>query len=389
MLDVNGLFPVNYEQSRDRFKSEFSMVKRFWPEASLSTHAVHGDESTTIDWMVAPPTHDYRHLLICTTGQHGIEGYVGSGMLQILLEEFVPQINPHENGLLLVHAINPWGMKHKRRTNSNNVDLNRNFFWMSPGGSSEASWNRDINPDYVRLEGFLNPVRPLGKLGWSKFLFGLRFFYTVVSKGPTALRNASLLGQYRSRQGVYFGGDGRQEEVQVMTDLYQTCIKPYDRILHLDMHTGFGLQYQMGVVNSPLEPRESSDLEEAFDYPRVLKANPGETYTINGDMIDYMYDMVKNKYPKKHLYATSFEFGTIGLSLAASVKSLRTMVWENQIYWNGAKNSSDKTQASRDFQEMFFPSEDQWRAEAVADARRAFTGILRAEGLIPSGDRQV
>ena len=387
MSDIDALFPTDYEQSRDRFRNEFSLVMRFWPDASLSNQPVDGDESTTIDWMYAPPIRDYRHLLIFTTGLHGIEGYVGSGMLQILLEEFVPQIDPRTTGLLLVHAMNPWGMKHKRRTNGNNVDLNRNFFWRSPEDSSGTSWDRAVNPDYAQLEGLLNPACPLGKFGLSKFLFGLRFFQTVVSKGPAALRKASLLGQYRSPQGIYYGGRDCQEEVEVMMDLYQTCIKPYDRIVHLDMHTGFGLQYQMGIVNSPLEPRECSDLEEAFDYPRVLKANPGETYTISGDMIDYMYNMVQNKYPSKYLYATSLEFGTIGLSLSASVRSLRTAVWENQVYWNGAKNPSDRTQALKDYQEMFFPSEDQWRAEAVADARRAFTGILQAEGLISPIDR--
>ncbi len=188
MSDMDALFPVNYEQSRDRFRDEFSMVMRFWPDAALSKHAIDGGESTTIDWMYAPPTHDYRHLLIFTTGQHGIEGYVGSGMLQILLEEFVPQIDPHTTGLLLVHAINPWGMKHKRRTNSSNVDLNRNFFWSSPDDSSASSWDRDVNPDYAQLEGLLNPARPLGKIGWSKFVFGLKFFQMVISKGPAALR---------------------------------------------------------------------------------------------------------------------------------------------------------------------------------------------------------
>jgi len=385
MSDIDALFPTSYEISRERFRRDLNLVRLHWPDAELGHHPVGGDKNTTIDWILAPASDTRHKILILTTGQHGIEGYVGSGMLQLFLEEFLTQINPHDTGLLLVHAINPWGMKHKRRTNSNNVDLNRNFLWAPPEkAETETLYDPQVNPDYDRLDAFLNPARPLGKYSWSKFLFALRFFWTVITAGPAALRQASLLGQYRSPRGVYYGGNARQEEVQVLMDLYRATIEPYKQILHLDMHTGFGLKYQMGIVNSPLEQRDSLDLEEAFDYPRVLKANPGEFYTISGDMIDYMYNMVQNEFPTKHLYATSFEFGTLGLSLSASVKSLRTMIWENQIYWHGAKAPSDREQALSDFQEVFSPTEDQWRAEAVADGRRAIAGILRAEGFVSS-----
>ena len=148
------------------------------------------------------------------------------------------------------------------------------------------------------------------------------------------------------------------------------------------MHTGYGPRYQMSVVNSWMEPRESKELERQFSYPLVVKTNQSEFYSIRGDMIDYVYALVHNEFPDKRLYATSFEFGTMGDSFFATLRSLRTMILENQMYWFGARNRKARKRIERDFQELFAPREERWRAKALADARQAFQGILRAEGFL-------
>jgi len=197
MSDIDVLFPASYDYSRERFRGDLNVARRFWPEAELGQHSLAGDEEISIDWILAPSVVTQHKLLIVTTGQHGIEGYVGSGMLQLFLDEFLPQINPNDTGLLLVHAINPWGMKHKRRVNHNNVDLNRSFLWASADDDHDQPlYDPAVNPDYDRLERLLNPARPLRKYGWGKFVFGLRFAWSLLTTGPSALRQASLLGQY-------------------------------------------------------------------------------------------------------------------------------------------------------------------------------------------------
>ena len=79
--------------------------------------------------------------VIHCSGTHGIEGYLGSAIqLRFLHELFLqqekqlrtnnvhapPTKNTPVKKVLLIHAINPYGMRHHRRTNENNVDLNRN-----------------------------------------------------------------------------------------------------------------------------------------------------------------------------------------------------------------------------------------------------------------------
>ena len=98
--------------------------------------------------------------LIHCSGTHGIEGYLGSAIqLRFLHELFLqnaqrlcttdnvrapPTKNTPVKKVLLIHAINPYGMRHHRRTNENNVDLNRNVL-------SDELWRmiRARNPNFV------------------------------------------------------------------------------------------------------------------------------------------------------------------------------------------------------------------------------------------------
>ncbi len=138
----------------------------------------------------------------------------------------------------------------------------------------------------------------------------------------------------------------------------------------------------MGLVNSPLEPRDSEELARRFAYPLVVKADPSEFYPMQGDMIDYVYTLVGEEFPEVDLYATSFEFGTLGDSLSAGVRLLRTLILENQMHWSGTRSQRAQERIERDFAEMHYPTEARWREKAVADARQAFEGILGAEGFL-------
>jgi hypothetical protein len=128
--------PKNYSSSRERFRSRLADIARLWPQAVLTAHPVANPdgEDLSIDILNAPATGTPRHLLVVTTGEHGIECFVGSAVLDLLMEQVVPTLDATDTALCLVHCINPWGMAHEQRTNAANVDLNRNFIvdWDCP-----------------------------------------------------------------------------------------------------------------------------------------------------------------------------------------------------------------------------------------------------------------
>jgi hypothetical protein len=376
MTEIQALFPETYETSRQRFRDNLSTVQAMWPKAKLFQHALPGDEDLTIDWIYSDAVESKEKIFMLTTGEHGVECYVGSAMLQRFVEVYMPKIDPRKTGILLLHAINSWGMKHHRRGNADNIDLNRTFIWN--GGFDPA-----FNPDYDKLNAFLSPSKKITNIFLSDLAYTLGLGWHLARMGMRNFRDALLLGQYRHPKGLYYGGTETPEETRTLMELYRQVLSNYDQVLHLDMHTGYGPRYQMSLVNSALDKGTSREFVKRFNYPLVVAATADEFYALRGDMIDYIYALQQNEFPKKKLYATSFEFGTLGDTLDGLFHSPRVMIHENRAYWYGAGNEKVHAYAKHGFEELFHPAAKDWREKAVADADQAFTGILKAEAYIP------
>jgi len=375
MSEILSLFPETYEASRMRFRENLAEVQKSWPQAQLSQHRLPGDEDLTIDWIYADALEKNEKVFILTTGEHGVEGYVGSAMQQRFIDCYLLRLDSKTTGLLLVHAINPWGMKHHRRVNANNVDLNRNFIY---DGIFELFYNRD----YDKVRSTLYRPRLIQSLGTSNFFFKAELLAHLARMGVTGFHNASLSGQYRDAQGLYYGGHEYQEETRTLMQLYQQTISAYDQILHLDMHTGYGPRYQMSLVNSALETGSSDEFVQKFNYPVVVAANPEEFYAIRGDMVDFVYELWQHEFSQKRLFAAAFEFGTLGNAYFGKVHCPVEMVNENRLFWHGALTEPIGEQVKQGFEELFNPSAADWKEKAVADGDQAFEGILAAEGYI-------
>lgn len=375
-MSIDSLFPQDYESSRNRFRLQYDRIRTYWPDAQLEAHRLSTDEDLTIDWVHAPSTRTNQSVVLFTTGEHGIEGYVGSAMLHLFLDKYLEQLNPANTGLILVHAINPWGMKHKRRTNAHNVDLNRNFLL------DTQLIDKTFNAEYDQIARFLNPAKAIRNLELTTIDFALKLFNVLLRFGQSKLKRTTLLGQYRYPKGIFYGGEYIQEETQVLMKLYRLAFQRYDSVIHLDMHTGYGPRYQMSLVNSALDGRSSAELAKLFAYSLVVAATDEEFYAIRGDMIDFIYTLRNQEFPGKELYATSFEFGTYGDSPRAMIRLLRTMILENQMYWHGTKGQRIRDYITHEFIELFYPQAQDWQAKAAADAQQAIEGILSAYGIL-------
>jgi len=373
MTKTIELFSDTYEESRQKFIDSLTSIRQVFPNALLSSHRLAGNEDLTIDWITAQPEHKDR-LFILTTGQHGIEGYTGAAIQQLFIREFLPQLLPENTGLLLVHAINPWGMKHRRKVNTNNVDLNRNFN-MHP-----HEFDPHSNPAARKLEKLVYPQHPVRASWFERAWFIIKVLGTVLRVGRKDFMAGSLMGQYCFPDGMYFGGETWQEETGLLMCLYQNALSEYPQVLHLDMHTGYGPRYQMSLVNSVREPASSTELSARFSYPLVQKTDSSEFYAIHGDMIDYMHRLKAKNSHIKRFYSSSFEFGTYGDSLAAGIRSLRTMVFEMQYRRFSVKDEFSRWWIERQFNALYDVREPRWVEKAVSDARQAFEGILSAEG---------
>jgi hypothetical protein len=366
------LIPPTYKASREAFRAYLPTIQSRWPDAVLESHPLSGQEALTIDWIHATGSQVREKLLIVTTGLHGIEGYAGAWFLNLFVHEYLPKLDPKTTGLLLVHPINAWGMKHRRRVNPNNVDLNRNFV---------RGKFIDNNPDYLRLDGLLNPTQQLGGIFWAQVRFGARLVRALLSIGAGRIKEAMLKGQIVVPQGVYFGGQAVQEETQAMMELFQQVYAAYRQVLHLDIHTGYGPRGRLTMVNATRERRERDELTRLFNYPLIAAMNPSEFYIIDGDMIEWIYALVQDEFPDKRLFATTFEYGTLGDSLPALIRSMAATIFENQAFHHGVSNDAHKT-IHAEYKELFLPTDPAWTESILRDTRRTLDGVLAAEGFV-------
>jgi hypothetical protein len=364
--------PDSYAQSRDRFRARADSIRTRWPGSHLTSHPLPYDEDLTIDVLSAGALASPDKLIVLTTAEHGIEGYLGSAALELFCEEYLPRLDPQTTGLLLVHTLNPWGMKHWKRTNPANVDLNRNFI------NGDFTALAGINPDYPKLAAYLSPQKPLGNLTLEKLLFFDQTMHQMVLFGPRRVREAALMGQYTFPKGIYFGGQERQPETRVMMDLYRAAFAGYGQIVHLDLHTGYGPRTQMTLVTSPQEKMSAAETTARYGTPLVAAANPEEFYTMHGDMIDWEYELVKREFPSARYFGAACEFGTFGASLLAGARSLRITIFKNQANLFGG-NPATLEWVEREYRELYLPSAPAWFDKALADARQTFDGVLAAE----------
>ena len=371
---MEDLFPGSYEASRTRFIQEFGLLSSKWPDAQLESYCLENDSTLSIDYGWAEPRQK-KNLVIISCGLHGIEGYVGSAMLKVFMDEYAPRFDPENTGLLLVHAINPFGMKFRRRYNENNIDLNRNFVWNEDFKSKE-------NPDYESLAPMLNPARPIENLLLGDANFVSFLVRMILQLGIARIRHGTLSGQYLHPHGVQFGGTSAQESSQVLRGLFQNAIEEYEQVIHIDLHSGYGPRYQMSIVNSSQETATTAELKMRFNYPLILAAIPSDFYSMTGDIGEYFYQLREEKFPSKKLFATCFEFGTFGVSILDQIRSLRVTILENQLFQFGARTPAIRNAVRKEYEELFFPTEIRWREKALADCRQAFEGILGELGLL-------
>jgi hypothetical protein len=282
-------------------------------------------------------------VLLHISGLHGVEGYAGSAVQLAMLDQ--PPALANGCALVLVHALNPYGMAWLRRVNENNVDLNRNF--LAPGERWEGASRL-----YRKLDPLLNPPTPPGPDGcwW-------RFAALALRHGPRALKQAIAEGQYEFPRGLFFGGGVLEEGPRRYVDFLRRDLARAEYLMAIDMHTGLGprggetLVLEAGVGTTPAA-------ELARSLGRTLVEPARAAYRIRGGMGSALPAAL----PGVSVDFLLQEIGT--LPVHAVLAALRE---ENRCHHNGA---TPEHPAKRALLEAFSPSSAGWRRQAVEKGSR-------------------
>lgn len=342
--------------------------------AEIHNHPIDEADGLYIDSFYLPAADSQTNLIVLTTGVHGIEGYIGSVMLDVFFSEVYPQLDSGNTGILVVANVNPYGMKYLRRYNENNVDLNRNFIldW--------ESFDLSSNQEYPKVDTFLGPTGAIGNALWHEAGFYLSLGKTAITDGADTISDALLTGQYEYPQGVYYGGTGDEASTVYLKDVFRQCLEsPYENIVHIDIHSGYGPRYNMVIFNSVFETMTEAESQAAFGYDHIIAYDSESFYATTGDTTDFFYRLAHSMESNKSLFSTCLEFGTIGDEFFDTILSLKYTVDENRNHWYPTENEISAEIVRQNYLELFYPTETAWREKTVADFAAATLGVLRAK----------
>ncbi len=367
-------FFTTYDEVRENLFDRVESLRNQGIEVQHETYVVDEKDNLCIENILIPATEETTNLILLTTGVHGMEGYIGSVMLDVFFEEIYPTLNTANTGILIVANVNPYGMKYMRRYNENNVDLNRNFI------EDWDSFDRSSNKEYPKVDKFLQPEGKMGNAFWHEVSFFLSLAKEAIFTGADTISDALLTGQYEYPEGVYYGGDGDEISTTYLKGVFAECLDgQYENIIHIDIHSGYGPRYNMVIFNSVQDDTTEAEAKEMFGYDYIIATDSEEFYPTFGDTTDYFYRLKNSMESDKELYSTCFEFGTIGDGFIDSIFSLKYTVDENRQHWYPTDNAITEQMVRENYYELFYPTETEWREKTIVDFKAAINGVLSAK----------
>ncbi len=361
--------PESYIESRDHFLELGESLQEKIPSAQIQNFSIPTQTKMllTTDVLYLPQNGgETERLLIITSGTHGIEAFVGSALqFDFLSNYFEPSWLDHM-GILIVHAVNPYGYQFKRRVNENNVDLNRNY------SATQEHFDSRITA-YKVFDEYLNPEEELNASYINDAVLFLQSLKKLFFYGRKQIAQIAVGGQYQNPKGIYYGGQKIQENVKVIEKVFKHFGNPYNKIVHIDLHTGYGRRGQLHFF-SDRRLAEASGFKTLFKGFDLDFGADKDFYRTSGDFGTFSFRLFKEK---EIIIPMTFEFGTLNSQTTlGGFRSLRNMIYENQGFRYGYADEASEKRVKELFKEMFNPSDPEWRKKVFRQAKESLSIII-------------
>lgn len=341
--------PLTYDECRARFRRAAGLAGLAVDAHPIPAAGPFGQE-LTID--VAQVGSDSpRRALVVLSGVHGVEGFACSEAQTELLLRHDDLDLPADVALVLVHAVNPWGMAHGRRQNEGNVDLNRN-------------WRRDeVEPVHNEAYDELHPLAcpDTDDLPTAEDLLAT-VAPVLAERGEGWIRAAITTGQYRHPDGLHFGGERTEASNLVLQSDLPGRLAGAERVLVLDLHTGHGPRGEI-VLLSAQPPGSEQDrfLRAAFGAVEATEGDPSATaVTKTGSIANGLGVLL----PTAQCHAVVLEVGTAG-----DLEQLVATYQEQWVHRRGDLTDPAHRAARDRYRDCFTPDDPAWEAAARAGLR--------------------
>lgn len=352
--------PLTYDECRARFRRA-ARLAGFGVEAHpISARGVEG-QGLSIE-VVSVGAAEPATALVVLSGVHGVEGFIGSTLQTDLLGRLDPASLPAGVGVLLVHAVNPWGMSWWRRQNESNVDLNRN-------------WRRDDtepqhNDAYDEMHALACPDTP--ELPSTDDLL-VSALAMVEERGLAWVRDGITRGQYRHADGLHFGGDRTEESCRILERVVAERLGRAERVLTIDLHTGHGPRGEV-IFLSDQPPGSAQDEYLKSHFPGFeVEATSGNPDATTGPKSGQIANGFAHVLPGAECVASSVELGTV-----SDEEQLAATYLESWVHRHGDRSDPAHSEVVWRYRCCFTPDDPEWEAVALDRGRAVLDRAVAA-----------
>ena len=355
----SNLIPTSFDEAFHRFKETLGYNVDWEIRA-------YNDSKSLIACLRNPESTEW---ILSTSGIHGVEGYTGSAIQTALVKEInaMPaSVRENSPNIMLVHGMNPYGMKYMLRVNASNVDLNRNNITDETIFESDFKFTRDMPV----LDRLMNPTT-LAEYYMMPYLLVVAF----VKYGMARCTQGVVTGQYSDRMQMSYGGKCHQPELVRFFREVGDLMQSGDTVYHMDIHTGYGKYMNEYLMVGT--PDDKTHANAVLDDPLI-------NYYVNTEEKHYEhlhggltagFEGMLHKYGgirlKSYLGIVQ-EFGTVNYSGIPIFLSMRSMnFWKN--YYLTTKPRQELADASY---ELFNPNTPEYHELIFRRGVERFMALL-------------
>lgn len=350
-------WPEDYFSSANLFLQQAQRAGSHTESHKIVARGPEG-EDLSVD-VAAFIARDDEHRVILVSGVHGVEGFLGAAVQLQLMRRLAKVALPANTGMVLIHAVNPWGYAHLRRVDENNVDVNRNFQGDKSSSKLSHPLYATLNPiinakDAPSLSGEINHWLAAGK-------------QIVTAGGIKPLFAPIAQGQYDYPHGLFYGGDTLSESCAHLQTLIEQYTDDTQRVSVLDVHSGLGpaaFATLIGHCNYPVFSDSSTNaslqwLETQLEQRIIDDSDDGNSYNASGTFARWCSSALSHK----QLVFLCIEVGTVN-----PLKVFSALRRENQAHFWSSPDSHAFSDTKQVLREVFSPSSERWRNRSIERA---------------------
>ena len=352
-------FAQSYAEARDKFLAAArARGARTFRHVHPSERGSRGEE-LSIDLAELGDEHA-AGLLLLTSGTHGVEGFCGSGCQVALLcdDDFVKAVEHSGTAVLMLHGLNPYGFSHLRRTNEDNVDLNRNFV--------DFSVPLPNAPAYEEIHALLLPAT------WpppAESEAGLHAW--IRNHGERAFQAAVSGGQHKFADGMFYGGTRPTWSNASLRAVLRARARQRRRLGWIDFHTGLGPRGHGEKIYSGRNSLTDIVRTKAWWGDDVTSFFDGSSTSahVTGIISEAAHDECADT----ELTAMALEYGTYPLE--HTLQTLRAEYW---LHNHPDAPAEQRDQIKHAMRDTFYIDADDWKAMVYEQAKAACLKAIAA-----------